>query len=89
MTEVDYDPDFKEMPMWDQLGKIMDSEGNPIERNWVKTDDGDVIEGVTTKEAAVMLETISNVHSSLRLDVLKYVQTTQGFNEALNHVRNL
>lgn len=36
----DYDPDFKEQPMIVQVGKVLDSRGNPNPITTVTTDDG-------------------------------------------------
>ena len=47
--ELDKDDDgdkegFKQKPIFDQLGKIIDSQSNPTPLNTVKTDDGETIE---------------------------------------------
>jgi len=76
-----YDKGFSEMPMWDQLAKIVDSAGNPKERDWVKTDDGDTITGISPAQATMMLESIANIKPLQRLEIIKMIQTTAGFNK--------
>jgi hypothetical protein len=75
----EYDPGFVEMPMWDQLAKVLDSRGNPKPRDWVKTDDGDIISGITPDRAAKILDTLADIKPLVRLELIKKLQTTKGF----------
>lgn len=82
-SELDQDDDegkgFLTMPMYDQLGKILDSQGNPKPVNTVKTDDGKVIK-VDPKQAKIMrmLATTDNVKPQVRTRFLKDIQTSSG-----------
>jgi hypothetical protein len=89
MTEQDYDPEYKKLPMWDQLGKILDSQENPFPRNWVETDDGDKIVGISPKDAMDIRKVLILIEKpSVRKELLNSIQTTQGLNTVLKYVRS-
>jgi len=99
MFDEDYDEGFKNMPMYDQLGKIIDSVSaaevhNPTGRvkdyfrkfnpvTEVVTDDGDVFE-ISPLYAAKIRSSIMQVPTQSRLKLLKHIQTTEGLTEVLN-----
>lgn len=92
--EMDFDPEFKNASIMEQLAKIIDSESarevvdperfNPVDS--VTTDDGDEIK-VTASEAESIREAIFNVPTKDRLDAIKYAQSTKGLTDLLNSVR--
>jgi hypothetical protein len=94
--EMDFDPEFKNTSLLEQLGKIIDSESarevvdaerfNPVDT--VTTDDGDVIK-VTAEEAEVIRNAVLNVSAQKRLETIKNLQTTKGLTEVLKTVRML
>lgn len=89
MTEQDYDPEYKKLPMWDQLGKILDSVDNKIPRYWVETDDGDKIEGISPKDAMDIRKVLILIEKpSVRKELLNSIQTTKGLNTVLKYVRS-
>lgn len=89
MTELDYEPEYKKLAMWDQLGKILDSAGNPIERDWVVCDDDVRIEGITIEEAETMRNLALAISKpSDRNEFLHKIQMSEGFNEFLTFIKN-
>jgi len=93
MTELDYMPEYKKAPMWDQLGKIIDSESardvvpehmfKPMTK--VVTDDGvefnlDHIKAQMIKDVVVQYPTV------MRKRVLDFIQTSEGFAKILEAV---
>ena len=70
---------FKNEPMFVQLGKILDSQGNPKPVSTVTTDDGKEIE-VTADQAKIlrMLATTDKVKPMVRDRFLKDIQTSTG-----------
>jgi len=99
--EEEFDRGFVEMPMYDQLGKIIDSVSaaevfKPDGRvkdyfrhfrpvNSVVTDDGFEV-NVTVEQAAAVRKAILGVRTQNRLDVLKQIQYKDGLNIILNFV---
>jgi len=77
--ELDQDDDegegYKQAPMYDQLGKILDSQGNPKPVTTVTTDDGKVFK-VTPDQARVvrMLMTTEKVKPMVRTQFQKDIQ---------------
>ena len=82
MTEEDYMPEFVEQPMFDQLASILDSEHLPKPRNWVKTDDGDIIRNVTPKVAHAIRCAMVKTPTIKKLGVMRLIQSTSGFKAA-------
>jgi len=84
----DYDPEYDGMSMWDQLGKILDSQDNPFPRDDVLCDDGITVRGITPKDCidirnlALRLEKTES-----RLDFLKRIQFSDNLQEVLDYVR--
>ena len=88
MTDADFDPEYKKMPMWDQLGKILDSQSNPFPRNWVETDDGDKIEGITPKDTMTIRTAMLMIEKTQERNVaLHRIQKTDGFKRVLEMIR--
>jgi hypothetical protein len=83
-SELDQDDDgegkgFLTMPMYDQLGKILDSQDNPKPVNTVKTDDGKVIKVAPQQAKALrLLATTDNVKPQVKTKFLRDIQTSQG-----------
>lgn len=82
-SELDADDDegkgFLAMPMYDQLGKILDSQDNPNPVNTVKTDDGKVIKVSPQQAKALrMLMTTDKVKPQVRTQFQRDLQTSNG-----------
>jgi len=71
----DEEPGYSETPMYDQLGKILDSQGNPKPVDTVKTDDGKMFK-VSADQARVirMLMTTDKVKPMVRTQFQKDMQ---------------
>lgn len=90
MTEEDYMPEFTELTVIEQLEKVVVSASNPFPRDWVVTDDGDKITGITPSDAVRIKTAVMNVMKPAdRLEVLKTIQLSEGFKEVLGYVRSL
>lgn len=82
-SELDQDDDYgddkgySQKPMYDQLGKVLDSQGNPNAVNTVTTDDGKEHK-VTPDQARVirMLMTTDKVKPMVRTQFQKDMQTS-------------
>lgn len=78
-SELDKDddggPGFKGAPMFDQLGKIIDSRGNPNPVKTVKTDDGEEIE--VTPEQAQMLRRLLTAEGMKPAMKMKFTKDLQ------------
>jgi hypothetical protein len=89
MTELDLDPDFIELTVYEQLEKVVVSASNPFPRDYINTDDGQKISGVTPKDAIAIRSAVLRVEKPAdRLEVLKNIQQSQGFKEILQYVRS-
>ena len=89
MTEMDLDPDFAVLTVFEQLEKVIVSQSNPFPRDYIETDDGQRITGVTPKDAINIRTTVLSVEKPAdRLDVLKTIQQSEGFKEMLEYVRS-
>ena len=92
--EMDFAPSFEQMPMLEQLGRIIDSaeiadvvpenKYNPV--CTVTTDQGDTI-SVHAKQAKIIRNMILDIPAKNRLDALKLIQTTEGLTKVLDQVR--
>ena len=87
MTEEDYMPEFDQEQIVMQLGRIIDSVGNAVPRNWVKTDDGDVIEFISPHTASKMRESIYGMPPPQRLEFTRFIQNTEGFKKFLEVIK--
>ena len=87
--EIDgLNPDYKELCMFEQLGKVIDSKGTEKPRDWVVTDDGDKIKGIKWYEAKAMKDGLLNIPKpSDRQLVQDQIQRTVGFTKVLSFVR--
>jgi hypothetical protein len=91
-SEDDYgsETNFKQEAMQVQLMKISDSEEsadikNPVRT--VKTDDGDTIR-VERGEAVAMLKLLQTpMKPDKKLEIMRQIQTTDGFNQFLGYVK--
>lgn len=91
--ETEYDQEFAERSMWDQLGKIIDSESardvvpehkfKPVTE--VITDDGWVYE-VSPIEAETIKQLVLAIKTKDRLEFLKMLQDSVGFEYILELV---
>jgi len=90
----EFDAEYLQMPMWDQLGKIEDSESarevvkpnrfKPV--NTVLTDDGASII-VTPAESKKIKEILLSLRTPFRAKVLKDIQMSKGLNNMLRLIR--
>jgi hypothetical protein len=90
----EFDVEFINMPIWDQLGKIQDSESarevvkaakfKPV--NTVKTDDG-VTVIVTPAECQKIKDVLLELRTPFRAKVLKQLQMSKGLNNMLRLIR--
>lgn len=69
---------YRQEPMFDQLGKILDSQGNPKPVDTVTTDDGKTFR-VSPEQARVlrMIMTTDKVKPQVRTQFQKDIQTSQ------------
>jgi hypothetical protein len=89
-SELDADDDdehggFTAKPMYDQLGKVLDSQGNPNPVNTVNTDDGKEFK-VLPDQARIlrMLMTTDKVKPMVRDKFIKDIQTSHGLADFLD-----
>lgn len=85
----DFDPEYDKMSMWDQLGKILDSQDNPLPRDDVTTDAGEKIKGITPRDCIDIRKlSLQLEKTEHRLDFFKRIQkSAENFKEVLNYVR--
>lgn len=89
MTELDYDPEFNKLSMWDQLGKILDSVDNPLPRDDVTTDDGVKITGITPEDCNdIRSLALQFEKTETRKEFLRRIQLADNFKEILEYVRS-
>ncbi len=89
-----FDTDFVEMSIWDQLGKIQDSDSakevvkpakfKPV--NSVVTDDGKEFV-ITPKEAAMIKDFLCGLRTAYRVRVLRDIQQSKGLTNLLRLMR--
>lgn len=76
---------FSEMPMYDQLGKILDSQEGNNPFNTVETDDGKSFDvSVDQARALRMLATTEKVKPDVKQAFLRDIQTSQGLADYLD-----
>lgn len=90
----EFDAEYINAPMWDQLGKIEDSESagevvkpkkyKPV--NTVLTDDG-VTLTVTPNESRKIKEVLLSLRTPFRAKVLRDLQTSKGLTNMLRLIR--
>lgn len=80
--------EFKAKRMFDQLGKVIDSRGNPNPLTTVTTDDGDEVE-VSAQEAHMIrgLEMRTSQQGGQKEKFMRMIQTTEGLNKVLDMIR--
>ena len=90
MTELDYDPEFDKLHMWDQLGKILDSQGNKFPRDDVTCDDGTKITKVTPKDCIDIRNlALQFEKTEIRKEFYARIQKSpENFKEILQYVRS-
>lgn len=78
-------PGFKNEPMFDQLGKVLDSQENPKPLNTVTTDDGKAFR-VSADQARMlrMLATTDKVKPQVRVQFTRDIQTANGLTDFLD-----
>jgi len=76
---------FKQAPMFDQLGKVLDSQDSPKPLNTVTTDDGETFE-VTADQARVLreLEKSEKVPPQVRREFRRDIQSSSGLTAFLD-----
>jgi hypothetical protein len=85
----DYDPEYNKLPMWDQLGKILDSQDNPFPRDDVLCDDEVRVSGITPKDCIDIRNlTLQFEKTEVRLEFLKRLQMSKNLKEVLDYVRS-
>ena len=76
---------FKTDPIFDQLGKILDSQGNPVERDTVVTDDGVKFKvSVPQAKTLRMMVTTDKVKPAVRFEFTKSIQQSGGLKPFLD-----
>lgn len=80
--------EFKAKRMFDQLGKVIDSRGNPNPLTTVTTDDGDEVQ-VSAQEAHMIrgLEMRTTQQGGQKEKFMRMIQTTDGLNKVLDMIR--
>lgn len=85
----DYDPEYNKLSMWDQLGKILDSQDNPFPRDDVLCDDEVRVSGITPKDCIDIRNLALQVEKTdVRLEFLKRLQLSENLKEVLEYVRS-
>ena len=85
----DYDPEYEKLPMWDQLGKILDSQENPFPRDDVLCDDEVRVTGITPKDCIDIRNlALQFEKTEVRLEFLKRLQLSKNLEEVLEYVRS-
>jgi hypothetical protein len=94
--DMNFDPEFKNVSIMEQLAKILDSakvdvgldvpEAKYKAVETVTTDDGDIIK-VTAAQAEILRNAVLNVPVKSRLETLKKIQTTKGLTSVLNAIK--
>jgi hypothetical protein len=79
------DKEFKQDTMFNQLGKVLDSRGNPNPITHVTTDDGEK-HPITAQQARALraLATAENVKPATKLQFTKDIQTGAGIKKFLS-----
>lgn len=90
MTELDYDPEFGLLHVWDQLGKILDSQGNKFPRDDVTLEDGTKITGITAKDCIDIRSLAFQFEKTeVRKEFFDRIQkSSENFKEILEYVRS-
>jgi hypothetical protein len=85
----DYDPDYGKLHMWDQLGKILDSQDNPFPRDDVTCDDGTKITGITPRDCIDIRNlALTFEKTEIRKEFFDRIQKSpENFKEVLEYVR--
>lgn len=84
----EYDPEFKN-PIWDQLGKILDSADNPFPCDYVVCDDEVTIRGLTPKDAIDIRNlSLQFEKPEVRKEFFKRIQLSRNLKEILDYVRS-
>lgn len=89
--EDDFDSDepeatgFKQAPMFDQLGKVLDSHDSPKPVNTVTTDDGETFEVNSDQARALrLLATTEKVKPDVKREFLRDIQNSAGLTDFLD-----
>lgn len=84
--EMDWDEEFTAPPMYEQLGKVVDSTGNPRPIDWVTTDDGYQVR-VSAREAQLIMQSVQHVAVKKRVEYLRKIQNSAGLCDAIELIR--
>jgi hypothetical protein len=79
---------YKNPQIFIQLGKILDSEGNPRPVNTIVTDDG-VSYDVDFDQARIMLNAIRRLPTQVRREVIEAIQYSAGMETFLDAIEPL
>ena len=87
---ADYEPEYDKLHMWDQLGKILDSQDNPFPRDDVTCDDGTKITGITPKDCIDIRNlALTFEKTEIRKEFFDRIQkSSENFKEVLEYVRS-
>lgn len=84
----EYDPGFDKDSIWDQLGNILDSVGNPFPLDKIVTDDGVEFTGITPRDCLDIRNlALQFEKTDTRKEFLERIQQSESFNEVLEYVR--
>jgi len=76
---------FSSSPMFDQLGKVIDSQDSPRPVNQVETDDGETFEVDQDQARALrLLATTEKVKPDVKREFLRDIQTSAGLSDYLD-----
>lgn len=77
---------YKQAPMYDQLGKVIDSQGNPKPVNTVTTDDGKTLKVNADQARTIrMLMTTDKVKPQVRTQFQRDMQNSSSLVDFLDH----
>ena len=86
----EYDPEYDQDPIWDQLGGILDSMDNPFPSDSIVCDDGTVITGITPKDCIDIRNLAFRFEKpDIRKEFFNRIQkSADNFKEVLEYVRS-
>lgn len=85
----EYDPEYEKLSIWDQFGKILDSQDNPFPLDAVTCDDDVTIKGITPKDCIDIRNMVLLFEKpDTKLEFLKRIQQSENLKEILEYVRS-
>jgi hypothetical protein len=86
---AEYDPEYEKVSIWDQFGKILDSQGNPFPLDSVTCDDDVIVKGITPKDCIDIRNMVLLFEKpETKLEFLKRIQQSENLKEILEYVRS-